>query len=106
MSSSHDPERRRHPRVCLPFPASVEGVDEGGKPFRAETALDDLSAGGVYLRLAERVLPDAVLTVTARFSMVPSRGIVVRLTGRVLRVEPKPGGAFGVAVLAEGRQIL
>jgi hypothetical protein len=68
MSGSHGHERRRHPRVCLPFPASVEGVDEDGEPFRAETVLDDLSAGGVYLRLVERVRPGSVLTVTARFS--------------------------------------
>ena len=106
MSDSHDPERRRHPRVHLPFPASVEGVDDGGEPFRVETALDDLSAGGVYLRLHKRVRPGAVLTVTARFSRVPGRGIVVRMTGKALRVEPKPGGAFGVAVLAEERRIL
>ena len=106
MAASQVPERRRHPRVCLPFPAAVEGVDVSGRPFRAETVLDDLSVGGVYVRLAERVGRDAVLMITARFSRVAGRGIIVRLTGKVMRVEPRPGGLFGVAVAVEDRQLL
>ena len=46
------------------------------------------------------------MAVTARFSSVPGRGIAVRMTGKALRVEPRPGGAFRVAVLAEDRRIL
>jgi hypothetical protein len=106
LSIEHVPERRRDRRFRLPFPASVEGLNDAGEPFRAETVLEDMSAGGVYLRLTDRVAEGAGLTVTARFSVVTMKGLVVRLEGKVVRVEPKPGGEFGVAVAVERRQIL
>ena len=93
-------------RVHLPFPASVEGVNDGGEPFRVDTVLDDISVGGVYLRLTERVSPEAVLMIKARFSVVTNRGLVVGMMGKVLRVEPKPGGVLGVAVAVEQKRIL
>jgi hypothetical protein len=106
LSTSHIPERRRHPRICLPFPAAVVGQTDGGEAFRAETVLDDLSVGGVYLRLLEGVPLGACVSITARFSVVTDRGLVARLEGKVVRVDPKPGGVFGVAVAVEDRQIL
>ncbi|MBC7932770.1 MAG: PilZ domain-containing protein [Rubrivivax sp.] len=103
MAESFFAERRRHLRICLPFPATVEGLNEEGAPFQFDTLLDDLSAGGLYLRVVEHVKKDNELSVTARLSTVTNRGVVVRLTGKVLRVEPKPGGAFGVAMRIEER---
>src|SRR5262245_29330904 len=48
-------ERRRHPRLRKPFPATVRGVDAYGESFEADTVLDNLSAGGLYLRLGRCV---------------------------------------------------
>jgi hypothetical protein len=106
LSTAHFPERRRHPRVHLPFPASVEGVSDAGESFRVQTILDDMSVDGIYLRLTDRVAEGAEVCVTARFSVVADKGLVVRLVGKVVRVEPKPGGAFGVAMEVEKRRIL
>ena len=106
MTTSRLPERRQHLRVALPFPSTVEGVNDEGEPFEAATVTDDLSAGGAYLRVDEPVREGSDVTVTARLSVVTTRGVVVRLRGKVLRVEPKPGGAYGVAVRVEDRRIL
>lgn len=81
-------------------------MSDAGEPFHVQTVLDDMSAGGIYLRMIDRVAEGAELSVTARFSVVTNKGLVVRLEGKVVRVEPRPGGAFGVAVAVERRQIL
>ena len=99
-------ERRRNLRIRLPFPATVAGQTAGGRAFQVDTVLDDLSVGGVYLRLVESVPLGAGVSITTRFSPVTDGGLVVRLQGKVVRVEPKPGGAFGVAVAVEAKQIL
>jgi c-di-GMP-binding flagellar brake protein YcgR len=106
MASTHPAERRRHLRIALPFPATVEGTNEEGEPFECGTVTDDLSAGGVYLRVAERVREGAEVSVTARLSVSAARGMVVRLRGRVLRAEEKPGGACVLAVRVEESSIL
>ena len=106
MTSTHSAERRRHLRIALPFPAAVVGVNDEGRPFECRTVTDDLSAGGVYLRVAERVREGAEVSVTARLSVSTDRGMVVRLRGRVLRAEGKPGGAYGLAVQVEESNIL
>jgi hypothetical protein len=106
MAEFKSGERRQHPRVCLPFPATVEGVNEEGVAFHADTILDDLSVGGLYLRVVERVRENSELSIETRLSTVADRGIVLSLKGRVLRVDPKPGGAYGVAMLIEERHYL
>ena len=55
---------------------------------------------------AERVREGAEVSVTARLSVSTDRGMVVRLRGRVLRAEGKPGGAYGLAVQVEESNIL
>jgi c-di-GMP-binding flagellar brake protein YcgR len=99
-------ERRRHPRVSLPFPVTVQGTDEAGEPFQFSTILDDLSAGGLRLRLMRRMRTDSELLVTARLSINPEQGAVVALQGKVLRVEPESGGVYGVAVRIEQHTFL
>jgi hypothetical protein len=106
MSLTYGSERRRHVRIYSPFPAVVDGLNEEGKTFRVSTVLDDISAGGLYMRLMERVREGAEVSVTVRLSAVTDRGMVVRLKGDVLRAERKPGGALGVAMRIEDRKIL
>jgi hypothetical protein len=51
MEISSGVERRRHPRLSEPFPARVRHVDASGQAFESATALDNLSAGGLDVRL-------------------------------------------------------
>ena len=62
-------ERRRHPRLRKPFPATVRGVDAYGKSFEANTVLDNLSASGLYLQLERFVRQETKLFVIIRLSI-------------------------------------
>jgi hypothetical protein len=92
------PERRSKLRLYGPFPAKVRGVDVNGKIFKVETVLDNISAGGLYLRLRQRLEPDAILFVVTRLSASEVRAPRVAVRGKVLRIEQKPDGECGVAV--------
>ena len=72
-TDNNEVERRSKPRIDEHFPAKVRGVDTAGKAFKAETVIDNLSAGGVYLRLARPVSPGADLFVIIRLSTSLSR---------------------------------
>lgn len=94
-------ERRRHPRICEPFPATVRSVDVSGTAFQAETVLKDFSAGGLGVRLGQRVESGARLFAVVRFSTAmdpnaPAPHVAVR--GVVRRAEPQPDGLWGVGV--------
>jgi len=95
-------ERRRKARVEVPFRATVQGRDGAGCPFEALTVADNLSAGGLYLRLLREVREGANLLINlslAGEAAAPeSHGLGLEVYGRVIRVAPVPGGAFGVAV--------
>ncbi|HVF28764.1 MAG TPA: hypothetical protein VM943_11015 [Pyrinomonadaceae bacterium] len=93
-------ERRGKPRIHVPFPAKVQGVDKNGQPFDVETVLDNLSGRSLYLRMMPPVEEGAKLTVVITLSTVaPDAGNAsrVRVQGTALRVETKPGGVCGIA---------
>ena len=103
----HLAERRAKPRIQTPFPVSVRGVDADGEAFEVSTILDNLSAGGLYLRLVRRVEPGAEVSMEIRLSTAPARGALRAVThGVVLRVEPRFGGACGAAVRFTRLQLL
>ena len=92
---------RTKPRIYEPFPAKVRGVDTNGEPFRIETVIDNLSTGGVYLRLAQPVEQGAKLFImirlsTAKSDEMPAPRVAAR--GVVLRAEPQPDGVYGLAI--------
>ena len=94
-------ERRAAPRIETPFPAAVRSVDVDDQPFEEYAVLDNLSSGGLYLRLAWRVPQGVRLFVLIRLSIArdadrSTAGIA--LHGAALRVEPRPGGIFGTAI--------
>jgi hypothetical protein len=92
-------ERRRKPRVFNRFITSVSGVNASGEPFEVETALDNLSAGGLYIRLRQRVNENTKLKLLIH--LAESRDVVapvVETQGIVLRSEPKLNGEYGIAV--------
>jgi PilZ domain-containing protein len=94
-------ERREMPRIELPFPAIVRGVDQTGERFTLETVLDNFSAAGLSLRLMRPVAPGAHLFVVVRFTIAPvpklaAPGVAAR--GVVVWAELLPGGAWGVVL--------
>lgn len=94
-------ERRSTPRIEVPFPATVRGVDAAGEPFELEATLDNLSACGLYLRLERCVKQRAQLFVVVWLSTAPMLSVPaprVALYGVVLRAEPHAGGTYGLAL--------
>jgi c-di-GMP-binding flagellar brake protein YcgR len=102
-------ERRSNTRVSVPYNARIRAVDAAGRPFREDTHLDDLSVGGLYLRLTRKVPKGSTVTVAVRLSTVPpQQAPALRLAARgtVLRTEEQPDGTWGVAVEFKRRRIL
>jgi c-di-GMP-binding flagellar brake protein YcgR len=105
MSTTFGAERRRHPRIYSPFPVTVRGVNKDGEPFECSTVTDNLSAGGMYLRIMEAVEAGARVQVTTHLSAAAGRGAVAEIKGKVLRVDHKPSITFGLAIKAECHQL-
>jgi len=95
-----DQERRFHWRVSIRYPARLWIRDAAGRLWKRDVVLDNLSAGGLYLRLNRSIRQDTYLSVAVRLSIAPATTPALRLVvrGVVLRAEPKPDGAWGVAV--------
>lgn len=101
MERSGGIEERQHPRLYEPFPTQVRSVDANGEAFDINTVLDDFSAGGLYLRLPQRLEPGAKVFAVVRLATREGPGVPqprVAVSGRVRRVEPKPDGGCGIAV--------
>jgi len=77
----------------------VRGVNAAGEAFEVESVLDNLSSGGLYLRLAQRVKKRTKLEFLIRMSAAAhADAATVQARGVVLRVEARPAGLFGLAV--------
>lgn len=103
---AHSPERRRSPRICVPFPTTVRGVDKDGQSFEVKTVLDNFSHTGLYLRIMPCVEEGASLSVTIRM-LNPKTGKPEGTSSfqvseaRVVRIDLKPGEVCGVAAVFE-----
>lgn len=94
-------ERRSKSRIYDPFPATVRGVDVSGTPFQGKTVIDNISTGGLYLRLMQRLERRTTLYIVVQLSNTQidgEPGLRLHLSGEVLRVEPRVGGACGFAI--------
>jgi hypothetical protein len=94
-------ERRRHVRIDGPFPAIIRSRDSSNNAFEVNTLLNNLSAGGFYLRLEQRLEPGIKLFAVINLSnplalktLVPR----VAVRGTVQRVELQSDGQWGVGV--------
>jgi PilZ domain len=103
-------ERRRHPRLAGSFPTLVRSAEPHRRDqFRAEATIDNISAGGLYMRLARPVEPGVRLFIVVHFSDTNDPNLSAprfTMRGVVQRVEPQPGGALGVAVRITRRRML
>ena len=94
-------ENRRHPRIFTPFSTTARGVNADGEGFDITTVLENFSAGGLYLRLPERIEPGAKLFAVVHLSTAPvpeGPAPRVALRGVVVRVDLKADGECGVAI--------
>jgi hypothetical protein len=63
--------------------------------------LDDLSRHGLHMRTTEPVELGSTITIKLRLGQDEhdtSRALSMMVKGRVARVEPRPGGGYGVTV--------
>jgi len=95
-------ERRSKPRMAASFPATVHGINEHGEPFKVDTVIDNISAGGLFLWLPQCLEQGAGLLVVSRMAK-PDNGTaatapVVAMHGTVLRARQVQGGLCGVAM--------
>ena len=96
-------ERRHTPRIFESFPITVRAVNEGGQRFAEQTVVDNISAGGAYIRLAEVLRKGDELFMMVRMSLSENEsgnetGPLVAAKGTVTRVEARPDGTLGLAI--------
>ena len=91
-------ERRSKPRIKFRFPTRAWGVDAGGNDFDSDCTLENVSATGLYLRLARHVASDAHVKVLITFSHITGGGATALLECETLRNEPQPDGQHGLAM--------
>jgi len=102
-------ERRGKPRIHIPFPAVVRGVDVDGQKFESNAVVENMSAGGVYLRFWRRVPPGARLFIATRLSAPQAtapQGLRVAFHGHVLRSERSTSGEYAAAMRIERYRFL
>jgi hypothetical protein len=91
------------------FPVRVRGVDTVSKVFEVEALLENLSVGGLYLRLPQPVAPGETLFILVMFpkhgrEAGSARRIAIR--GVVVRAEPGPDGNCGLAIAIRHHRFL
>lgn len=100
-ADARNQDRRSKPRICVPFHATVWGVNNEGEKFTVDTVLDNMSGDGLYMRMMPSVKQGTRLSIEIRLH-TPSQGADgssrTLVEGIVLRFENKAGGVSGVAV--------
>ena len=94
-------DRRAKPRLDCDFPALLrQRLVDGGTTERLVT-ISNISASGMYLRTQHHVPRGQILFILTRLSNQSSRKSEapnLAATAKVVRVEPKPDGSYGVAI--------
>jgi hypothetical protein len=90
-------ERRTKPRIRRAFPTRVRGLDSEGRSFDLDVGLENISSGGVYLRIPRALKSGDELNLVVRFSN-GHQGATAALIGSVVRVEPGLDGLHGIAI--------
>lgn len=90
-------ERRIKPRIQQAFPTLVSGLDSEGRPFDLNVGLENISSGGVYLRIPRMLKSGDELSLVVRFSN-GHEGATAAIRASVLRIEPGLDGLNGIAM--------
>jgi hypothetical protein len=84
-------------------------VDPAGHAFKEDTQLENLSVGGLFLRLSRYIPEGSSVLVSVRLSSIPAQQApALRLVARstVLRSALQADGTWGIAVEFRRRRIL
>src|SRR5262249_25898541 len=68
-------ERRVSARIGAPYPVRVRSLDSDGQKFKEETQLENLSGGGLYVRLRRRLVVGVAVSLAVRLSTEPARDL-------------------------------
>jgi hypothetical protein len=101
-------DRRGKPRTICHYPAMVRGRDPNGKKYEERGELANLSATGLYLSLKRSIDLGEKLFVTIHLTNSIEEEEPPRLatTGIVMRTEPQPDGACGIAIQFQSYRFL
>lgn len=101
MNTAPANEPARDSQLPLPYLARIHGMDTEGHKFKDYVVLENISTGGLYVRLPQRLRPGLMLFIAVRLSLQPewqvsAQYLVAR--GKVAQVEPQADGSNRIAV--------
>lgn len=102
-------ERRSKSRLQVAYPALVRGNDSISGKFQEDALVENVSAGGIYLRLKRVIAPGNLLFITLRFSNLPPKQTLapcLAARGIVLRVDKRQDDTYGVALRFQNYRFL
>lgn len=102
-------ERRRTSRITYPFPGLIRWADAEGNESAFNTVLDNLSAGGFYLRLVGEVQEGTEVECSLSLGTAPpteDSTPSIKLHGVVVRTERQRAGVCGLGVVITSHRFL
>ena len=94
-------DRRTTARIKLPIPVKIRRRGGRGHVADVTSVVDNVGAGGFYVRLMQQIEPGSNLFALIKFAAGSSEeksATRIAVRGHVLRVEELPGGVYGVAI--------
>jgi hypothetical protein len=94
-------ERRHNLRITSPFPVRVRGISPAGKHLEFETELENLGAGGLYMRTRHDIRDWKNLTLVMRLALTSESETpapIVAARAKIIRTEHAHDGCAGYAV--------
>jgi hypothetical protein len=86
-------ERRSKPRMACSFPTTLRERLPGGGHFDSHAVLSNISVNGMYMYTNHRLPPDELVFVRVCMFNTP-----LVATGKIVRIDPKVDGTYGVAL--------
>jgi hypothetical protein len=100
-------ERRSNLRLNVSYTARLKGFDGDGRRWVEQATIENISPGGLRVRLRRMLKTDAIISVAMRFSTTPVEEPTLRLVARALVVwaEPLADGGCEAAVEFTRRRV-
>jgi hypothetical protein len=91
-------ERRRSERMDIPLVAVLRRHQPPDRTRAVAAVMSNVSGGGAFLRVAERVTPGERVLVVFRLAQSGRDGARIAARGQVLRADEEDIGVHGIAV--------
>ncbi len=101
-------ERRRKPRIDLPFPVQVSGRDHRGEAFEVQTSLRNLSASGLYMEMSRELERGGRLSLVIQMarSGQQEEAATVKAEAEVVRLQRLEEERWGVGMRLLSRRVI